>query len=196
MFERISKGSSANAEDYAQLVKEITKGTVEFNKNEVFSLSENFAAFYEKIADGFDDFGVQDIKIVEEIFGKRDLCIEYIAIYGYSVRILNEDERLFYGEHPDVREEPADLMGKYRVEISFYDSEAASELIKKYGGNKIHEFEEVPESSKSKFKIRMGNPDDSTFIIYIGSDEPIKIKEQDYIKVNYPMGSIKIPIEK
>lgn len=139
-----------------------------------------------------DDVGVQQIRAVRDISGKISLNIDYIDCYGYSVSILEEGEDMYLGEN--LLGDDGSL-GKYRIKIGLSDTKASKKLYKQYPAGTVHELAGVP-AEKAKFKMRMIRPDDGGLIIYIGSDEPIDAAKQDFTKINFPIGTIKIPLEK
>ena len=136
-----------------------------------------------------DLFGVRQVKITESISGENTLVIDYWGIYGYHVETMDENDLIFRGEK-QVKE---DGLGKYRIAIYYTSAGRTTSLRKQYPGGKIHTLENVPADCKGKYNIKFSRlPDDSTSVIYIGSDEPFSIVEQDTTIVNYNKGSIKI----
>lgn len=195
LFTRISEGNVADAKDYAQLVRTITGNTIEFEDEEVFSLAGEIAQFYKKMADGFDDFGVQQIKIVKDNSGKCSLVIDYIGdqvdIRGYRIRKMGKDEneKVYSGE----QEVEADgSSGENRIEIMFF-GRASRVLCNMYPPGTVHKLMTVPTEFKADFNIRIVPvPGLDGFAVYIGSDEPIDIDEKDYTEINRITGSIDI----
>ena len=184
IFRKIANGNPEDANEYSQLLAKITSEPLEID-DDVFSIAEDYAQLFEKISEGNMDFGIQQVKIVE-----NNLVVDYIDIRGYSVRILDDKAETYY-----VNED--DSLGKYRIEIVFHEARGSEELSKIYPRGKIHELKDVPSALESKIKIAFAYPpDDSVFVIYIGSDEYIGIKEERYTKINRPIGSIKLAIEK
>ena len=197
LFTRISEGDTVDAKDYAQLVRTITQGAIEFEDEEVFNIAENVAKVYNKMAEGFSDFGVQQIKLVEDNSGKR-LVIDYIGDHvdfgGYSIRKMDkdEDEKVYLGEQ---LVEVDGSSGENRIEIMIYGT-ASNELYNMYPSGTVHKLKGVPIELNSDFKIRIAPvPGFSGFAVYIGSDEPVNISEQDYTSINSKIiGSIDIRI--
>jgi len=192
IFRRIADGDRKYAKKYAQLLLEIAPGsTMDINANEVFDIAADYAWMYEQMAEGTDDFGVQHVKIIEDTSGKKSLVIDYIDIGGCSVRMMDESDKVV--SRGRLVEDDGSL-GKHRIEIKFGDARASAALSKEFP-NQTDKLKEVPDDLKSKINIRMACPDDSMFIIYIGSDEPISIEEQGFTN-NHPKGSIEIALEK
>ena len=136
-----------------------------------------------------DLFGVRQVKITKSFSGEDTLVIDCWGVYGYHVETMDENDLIYRGEK-QVKE---DGLGKYRIAIYYTSAGRTTSLRKQYPGGKIHTLENVPADCKGKYNIKFSRlPDDSTSVIYIGSDEPFSIVEQDTTIVNYNKGSIKI----
>jgi len=150
-----------------------------------------------KIAeDQFDD-GVKHIRIAESDAGEKLLNIEHggdmYESSSYSIRIMDKEEREYLGER---LVEADGLLGRYRIEIMFYDTKGSPALAKEYPLGTVHEINDVSVGLKSKYKIRIAYPpDDSKFVIYIGSDEPINVKEQESKRIGNRKGNIELILE-
>ena len=125
---------------------------------------------------------ITQIRIVKGKTGKNILRIEYgWSAYEkakYSVRTMDEGEALLL---PDgLLPDNGGSLGEYRIEIMLTDVRRSEQLYNEYPSKSVHKLKDVPSELNSKINIRIVCPsDDSKLIIYIGSDEPIKIKEQD-----------------
>ncbi|MCL1790239.1 MAG: hypothetical protein FWG40_02595 [Peptococcaceae bacterium] len=200
LFTRISEGNAADAKAYAQLVRTITDGTIEFEDEEVFSIAEDFAIIYKKIADGFDDFGVQQITIIEDGSGTCSLVIDYIGGdsgggYGYSIRKMDkdEDEQVYFGER---LVEADGSLGENRIEIMFHGTKSSA-LYNMYPSGTVHKLKGVPTVLQSNFNVRISSiPGADIFVIYVGSNEPLNIDEQDFKKIKKITGSVEIKLGK
>ena len=190
LFAKIAQGVPAYAKDYAELFREITHNTIEFEDDEVFSLAENISQFYAKTADNETDTGIQQIRFVENDLGKELLIVDYFGdVSGYSTRLMDEDEMEFIGM--DYAENDGAL-GKYRIEIVLSDTKLSEKFINRYSLGKIYEIE----NASSKLNLRVSTNFSYGCFLYIGSDNQINIAEQEFTKLNYPMGSIELVIEK
>ena len=141
--------------------------------------------------------GVRNVKITENNSGQRVLRIEHGGGYSenshYSVRMMAQDDKEFYGEK--LIENNGSL-GKYRIEIMFGSVKASSALYKDYPSGTVHEIKDVSDVINSIYKIKIAYPpDDSMFVIYVGSDEPITVSEQKYISTKGVRGTIDIVLE-
>lgn len=141
--------------------------------------------------------GINKISVYED-----DSCQSFLSIeFGdrvsdktsYSVRMLAENEGHFFG---NKLIENDGTLGKYRIEIMFYGIDASEELSKKYPIGKIHRLEDFSTDRLSDFKIRIAYPpDDTMFVVYIGSDQPISIKEQGRVSIDENKSSIQLTID-
>ena len=192
LFEKIADGAVAQKKEYARLLRKFTENSIEFNDNEVFSLAEDLSKIYTQMAEGNDDFGVQKIKVFEDSSKKKSLIIDYINVRGYSVRLMDENEKEYSGEY---LVEYDGSLGKHRVEISFYDASASEKFTEQYSIWNAHKLEDVPTDSELALSIKAVYTPDHAFVIYLGSDKPLNIKEQDFTKLDRPIGRIEIAIE-
>jgi len=193
LFGKIADGAVEQEVEYAQLLKTITENAIEFSYNEVFIVADDLAKIYSDIAKGNDDFGVQEIKVTEDSSNGLSLIIDYIDVKSYSVRMIDADEMELYGER---LVEYDGSLGKHRIEISFYEASASVRFAKQYPLWNAHELKEVPADLGVKLKVKGVYSPDHAFVLYIGSDEPISIKEQNFTHLNRPMGSIELMIKR
>jgi len=187
---RISQGKKNSKKEYAQLLREITHGDFSFEDNEVFSMAEELAQLIMEMAEGTLDYGVQRVRITEAKRGKKILVIDHIGARAYSVRTLTE-EWVYVNEsekHFDVRD-----LGDYRVLINFSDTAASMEFCDKYAPGIAHEVQDMLNDITTNFKIGITHTNHSLQII-LGSDEPINVTEQEYVRVDRPKGSIEIAL--
>ena len=149
-----------------------------------------------KLRGGTDIDGIKKISIVETTSGENILRIDFGRNIHekmcYRIRLMDKDEKVALGSR---FVEDDGLLGQYRIEIMFYDTMGVRVLSNEYPvaiDNEIvvHTLEDVPADLKSKFNIRVAYLDDSTSVIYIGSDEPISIEEQETTKIDYKKGNI------
>ena len=150
-----------------------------------------------KIGEDRFDNGINQIKIVESKSGRKSLKIDLgnKASGSYSARLMDEDEMIYVGENL-VKDDGS--LGKYRIEIMFYDIQGSEALTNEYSIGKVHELKDVPTDLKSNYKIRIAYPpNDCAFVVYIGSDEPIKINEQkNMTRINGSKSNIELALEK
>jgi dTDP-4-dehydrorhamnose 3,5-epimerase-like enzyme len=192
LFDKIADGEVEKEKEYAQLLRTITENTIEFGDNEVFIVAGDLAKMYSDMSEGSNDFGVQEIKVVENSSKELVLIIDYIDVRGYSVRTIYEDEMEYSGER---LVEYDGSLGKHRIEITFYESSASARFAKQYPLWNAHELKEVPADLRVKLKCKGVYSPDHAFVLYIGSDEPISINEQDFTRLNRPIGSIELMIK-
>lgn len=133
---------------------------------------------------------------LENYYGIRPIIYATQGMYessSYSIRIMDKEEREYLGER---LVEADGLLGRYRIEIMFYDAKGSPALAKEYPLGTVHEINDVSVGLKSKYKIRIAYPpDDSKFVIYIGSDEPINVKEQESKRIGSRKGNIELILE-
>ncbi|MCL1790242.1 MAG: hypothetical protein FWG40_02610 [Peptococcaceae bacterium] len=195
LFARISEGHHADEKDYAQLLRTITQGSMEFDDGAVFSTAEDLVRMFEEMAEDPYGFGVRQIKIVEDSSGKRSLVVNYVDIGAYSIRKMDKDEK----EHSGERLVEYDgSLGEYRIEIAFHGARMSYELFRMYAFQRVSKIKTVPTGLVPDLSIRFATfPDDSdNLIAYIGSDEPINIDEQGYTAIDEANGSIIIALKK
>lgn len=143
--------------------------------------------------DRFSD-GIKHVKITTNSLSQKLLSIEHGGGYSqnakYSVRLMDQEDLEYYGERL-IKNDGS--LGKYRIEIMFYDLKASSSLAKEYPIGAVHEINDVLDGNISTYKIRIAYPpDDSMFVMYVGSDEPISISEQKSIGTRGEKGIIDI----
>lgn len=192
LFSDISIGSIKEQSEYADLFRKITNNAYDFDDSEVFVISAQLSKLYDQMARGEEDFGIQDIKVVSDGLGGSSFVISYIDAIGYSARVMKEDDEEYQG---DYLTEYDGTLGKYRVEISIYDTNPSDQFLEKYPVGKICELESAVQESIGNLKMKCVYTPDHAFVIYIGSNKPIYIEETDYTKIRLPMGDIKIDIK-
>ena len=193
LFAKIADGAADREKEYAQLLREFTQHTIEFGDNEVFVVADDLAKIYSLMAEGSDDFGVQEIKVAEDSSKELSLIIDYIDLRAYSVRMMDKDEMEYTGEH---LVEYDGSLGKHRIEIIFYDARASAKFSQQYPIWDDHELKDVPADLGFKLNIKGVYTPDHAFVIYVGSDEPLSISEQDFTSLNRPMGSIELILKR
>jgi len=194
ILRRIAEGDRKYAKEYAKLFKEITSDPIEFEADEVFSIAADYSEFYAQMGEGTDDFGVQHIKIIEDNSGKLSLNIDYIfSISSYNVRMLEKGEKPFWADEQFSFD--GESLGEYQIEIQLNGATISEKMYKNLSAADVEKLKDVPVGLWSRFNIMVRSFDDYAFI-YIGSDEPINIEEQDFTKVNSLKGSIEIALEK
>jgi len=135
-------------------------------------------------------WGVQDIR-VRHVAGKTYLELPYTYAHGgFSVRPLPLDAPEYIGDG----EVPYDgALGKYRIMITFGDSDMTASFSKKFA-NDIYVLKNTS-TEFGVFKARVRGPSDHGFVIYVGSDTPFTILEKDYgMGEEKFFGNLRIPI--
>ena len=164
LFENIAKGDKTKASEYATLLRKITANECEFADEEVFDVAESYAKVFNKMADGYDDFGLQDIVVSKGTDGKYTIGFEYFGeVRAYSVEKMNDGKS---------------------VKVTFYDAKTSVAFRDKYPFDKEHQVGGV------KFKAE--HTADHGLIIYIESETALTVEEKELTEVNRPEGTIKL----
>lgn len=92
---------------------------------------------------------------------------------AYAVRPIGENDDVFF----ENRSVPNDrTLGRYQVEVLFFDVQASDAFAERYPVGKIHTLAGVPEKWHGEVRIRIAYPpDDTMFAVYIGADRPIDV---------------------
>jgi len=192
LFKKIANGDQKYTAEYARLLTEITNDTYKFNDDEVFGIAKDIAELYEQMEQGTDDFGIQAIKIVSSDQEKWLLAIDYINLYTYSVKAKNKSEPVLVGE----KFLASDALGEYQMEIIFDDTKASRRFAEQYHAGEIYPLQEIPGDLETGFRMMVSYPDTHSVIVYIGSDVPLHIEEQENNKINRPKGVLELAIER
>lgn len=141
--------------------------------------------------------GVQKVEIVERNSGRKTILIDYGSGSSdhpsYHARVMDQGEKVFLGER---LVEDDGLLGKYRMEVMFHQITGSPTLAKEYPLGTVHELNDGSGLQKSEYRIRIASPpDDSSFVFYIGSDEPLNVDEVEYARLSPFGGRIAIPLE-
>lgn len=159
LFDAISHGDEEMASDYAQLVREITDNTVDFEDEEVFTIAKKFAGAYKSLAAGSGS-GIQSLEVSKSSSGNV-LNVSYIDCWGYSVKLLTVQE----GTALDI-----DSLGKYRAVITFFDTKESLPLAEQYPTGQSFTLE--------GYRFKFENTPDHGLALYIGSDMPLALEEK------------------
>ncbi len=187
LFESISKGSAADADKLASLVRKITGDAYAFEDGDVFSLAADFSKAYAMFADGAKT-GILDLTVQKGTSPKIEIA--YLADVRYSVKMISAGEMWQDGEFTTAYNGE---LGAYVVEIAFYDSEAGKAFLEKYPQNKVHDLgklfaSDAPVSLKGSYNATHG------YTVYIGSDAPFHVAEQAVTTPGWPMGTISVSL--
>lgn len=159
LFDAISHGDEEMTSDYAQLVREITDNTVDFEDEEVFTIAKKFAGAYKSLAAGSGS-GIQSLEVSKSSSGNV-LNVSYIDCWGYSVKLLTVQE----GTALDI-----DSLGKYRAVITFFDTKESLPLAEQYPTGQSFTLE--------GYRFKFENTPDHGLALYIGSDMPLALEEK------------------
>lgn len=159
LFDAISHGDEEMASDYAQLVREITDNTVDFEDEEVFTIAKKFAGAYKSLAAGSGS-GIQSLEVSKSSSGNV-LNVSYIDCWGYSVKLLTVQE----GTALDI-----DPLGKYQAVITFFDTKESLPLAEQYPTGQSFTLE--------GYRFKFENTSDHGLALYIGSDMPLALEEK------------------
>ena len=164
LFENIAKGDKHKVNEYAALLRKITNDEYVFADEEVFKVAKSCAKVLGKMAEGYDDFGVQDIVVTKGADGKYTIGFEYFGeVRAYSVEKMNDGKS---------------------VKVTFYDAKPSVVFKDKYPFGEERQVEGV------RFKAEYTA--DHGFIIYIESKTAITVEEKELTEVNRPEGTIKL----
>ena len=165
LFEEMVKADKAKAGEYAELLRKMTDNECEFTDEEVFEVAESYAIVFAEMAEGFDDFGLQDVVVQKEAFGKSSIGFEYFGeVRAYSVKAIEDGQK---------------------VEVTFYDARLSEAFLDKYPVGEEHTQKEV--------KFRVEYTADHGVIICI-SGVGVGVEEKEMTTVNRPEGMIEIII--
>ena len=159
LFDAISHGDEEMSSDYAQLVREITDNTVDFEDEEVFTIAKKFAGAYKSLAAGSGS-GIQSLEVSKSSSGNV-LNVSYIDCWGYSVKLLTVQE----GTALDI-----DALGKYQAVITFFDTKESLPLAEQYPTGQSFTLE--------GYRFKFENTPDHGLALYIGSDMPLALEEK------------------
>ncbi len=187
---KIADGSASNQTEYAQLLREITKNTIQFQDEEVFDIARELAEVYAIMSEGEADFGIQNVRIAKTDTEEMLLLFDYIGVRGYSVRMMQEDDMEYSGDYLVAYD---GSLGKNRIEITFYDARASEKFMEQYAPWQVHDLQS---DFQSGLKLKGVYTPDHGFIVYIGTDEAIHVEEQSFTETNHPKGTIQINIGK
>lgn len=166
IFERIANGNKAEEREYAILLRTITIEEFAFDDEEVFEVAESCAKFLEKMAKGYDDFGVQDIVVNKDKAGKYTIGFEYFGeVRAYSVGRMEDGKT---------------------VNVTFYDAKPSEAFLEKYSFQEAHQI--------SGLTFRAEYNADHGFHIYISGASVSDVEEKSTTTVKSPEGMIKVTI--
>ena len=106
---------------------------------------------------------------------------------GYRVRVVPEDEGEYIG---DGMIDYDGSLGKYRIIVEFGDMSLSTNLALKFAIGETVSIKNRP----LELRARIACPSDHGFVLYIGSDTPLSVSSTDYVSLNQPGGTLKIPV--
>ena len=112
--------------------------------------------------------------------------IYFLAMGGYSVRSVAEDEGEYCGD--GIKDYDGSI-GKYRILIEFGDVEPHTLLVKRLtdeDGLKLG-------NGNVQLKSKIAYHSDHGFVLYIGSDQPVYVEDIEGNDLNGLCGVIRIP---
>ncbi|MBE5819161.1 MAG: hypothetical protein E7312_08960 [Clostridiales bacterium] len=187
IFGMIASSSNKNTEEYAALVREITKNTSEFDDEDVFDVAKSYSDLFDALANDEIELGINDLNVKYKQNGFA-MVIEYAGSqYNYSVKKLTEDDPDYTG---NSSLEYDGSMGKYRMLISISDIEATAKFREKHDFDKVYN---LVTTIDAILKLKVVSPDTHSVYIVIGSDKPLSVTECNS-KMLLPMGELQIDI--
>lgn len=197
IFRIISNGEPVEADQFANLTRELIKDAVKFKNEEVFTLAADFEKAYTDLGDGKTP-GIQTLKLRKNREAKVEIRIDYLGELLYSVEMVKIGDG-WYGENEYSKVLYNGALGEYLLAIRIGDTRPSDEFVKTYPCNEIHKLGTVSDGSifskvKHDIKLKWINTDVSSYVIYIGSDMPFSVEEQRATKVNWPIGAVSIKL--
>ena len=166
LFREIEKADKAKASDYATLLRKITHSECDFTDEEVFEVAESYATVFEKMAEGYHDFGLQDIVVKKENAEKYSIGFEYCGnVRAYSVECYEDNKT---------------------VKVSFYDAKYSKAFLDKYTLDDTYVINGIA------FKLEYAA--DHGFCVYISGASVINVEEKETTTVNRPGGMIMVEL--
>lgn len=131
---------------------------------------------------------VSGIAVVEMNDNALELQMAYLLpVGGYSAREVSQNE----GEHTGNGMTDYDgSLGQYRIMIEFGDVEPHAIFVRSMFRDGIYELKRADVS----LKMKISQPSDHGFVLYIGSDTPIHLDDINDNKLSGISGTIKIPV--
>ena len=141
-----------------------------------------------------ENMGVQSIRVTGSGNQSVDILLGYRYLYGgYSVETVPFDGQEYSADGMI----PYDgALGKYRVMITFGDTNPTASLSEKFQNGQIYELENVPKAFGGSLKARIARPQGHGFVLYIGSDVPFAVEKESKRGLDRLFGRVKIEIEK
>ena len=124
------------------------------------------------------------VQVSEEQFR---VDIHYADCSGYSVIYVDEDERLYRGEKPQMLDE---YLPSNRIKITLGDCEMSERVKEEYSPWQVYDFNF--EGCSVSFMWCYNN--DHGVNLYIASDSMLRINERAFSKIKIPIGKISIDI--
>lgn len=188
IFEKIGKGSASETEKLAELVREITDGSVSFPDEEVFQLAQDYAQLFSELAAGAED-GLQDLEVTDGAGSATELKIGYLGEVRYSVRMVESGGTWYHG---DQKVPYGGELGNYLLEIAFYDTEPCSKFVEGYPHRAIHQIGKL--SNGGALSLMGELTSDHGYMLYVGCDSPFSVEEQDHVTLGRPIGSVSVKL--
>lgn len=164
---QIAKGAKEQASEYAEVLRKITHDEYEFADDEVFAVAESCASVFAKMAEGYDDFGLQDIAVSKENKENHTIVFQYCGeVRAYSVERVSDGDK---------------------VKVTFYDANLSAKFKDKYLCEEEYQIEGL--SFKAEYTADHG------FVICIDSETELNVEEKEMTEVNRPEGTIEIIVE-
>ena len=130
-------------------------------------MAESYITVFSKMAEGYDDFGLQDIVVSKGTDGKYTIGFDYCSeVRAYSVERMSDGEM---------------------IKVTFYDAKPSVAFKDKYS------FGEEYQAEGMKFKAEYTA--DHGFIIYIESETALTVEEKELTEVSRPEGTIKLLLQ-
>jgi len=141
-----------------------------------------------------ENMGVQSIRVTGSGNQSVDILLGYRYLYGgYSVEMIPFDGQEYSADGTI----PYDgALGKYRVMITFGDTNPAASLSEKFQSGQVYELKNVPNAFGGSLKARIARPQGHGFVLYIGSDVPFAVEKESKRGLDRLFGRVKIEIEK
>ena len=188
IFGMIAASSSGNTEEYAALLREITRDTFEFKDEDAFDVAQSYKDVFEALAKDEIELGVNAVNVKYKNNGFA-MLIEYAGLdqYNYSVKELTADDPDFTC---NSSLEYDGSMGKYRILISISDIKLTEEFREKYDLDTVYD---LVTTSDAMIKMKVVCHSTHSVYVVIGSDTPLSVTECNS-KMLLSMGELQINI--
>ena len=192
LFASIAHGHPDQTESIAQLTLEIMGYKVTFQDEEVFEIARDYAIYFSRYAAGDQDAGVQSL--ISKVLSDTEFQLEfdYWGEMWYSVKMVSPGENWVTGEFTQPYKSE---LGQYLMEVTFHDAEPSQKFLNKHPINTDLKFTANGPNTQYDMTMRVVYNADHGYHVYIGSDDPFQVANQDPVKLRDLAGIVAIGIQ-